>query len=348
MKRLFLLAACLLAALPAAAQAPRTFHQAELDALLAPVALYPDSVLDQVLVAATYPEQVEEAAAWRRANPHLQGDEAVDAASTYGWHPAVAALTGIPDVLERMAASPQWLRDLGDAYLDQEPHVLETVQQLRRRAQASGHLQSDSAQHVVQHGSTIVVQPAYQEVVYVRYYDPLVVFGAWWWASHRPVYWRPWHAHPVRYHWTHHHRRVVHARHHVHRPRPHRPALVHRSAPTHRAANVQRSAPSPAARMQAEQTARFIERQRAARQAQPQHHQRSPASRPHVRVPESQRQPIVSSTRPAPVARPAPQVVRPAPAAAMPAPRAFTGNRGYAPPRQGAQQHGRRGAPPRK
>lgn len=274
--------ALIVALAPLSTQA-RTYNQPELDALLAPVALYPDSLLDQILVAATYPHQVAEAAQWSRSNPHLSGDEAVRAVQPFGWHPSVAALAAFPDVLRRMGESPQWVGELGDAWLNQEPHVLDTVQQLRRRAEASGNLRSDEYQRVYHEENRIVVQPVYSEVVFVRYYNPLVVFGPWWWHSHRPVFWHPWHAQPVRWHWVHHHQ---------HRPHPHqqRAAPIIRN-PGHvqprlnhvqdRQWNRQRSSngtPSPAARMQAEQTARFIERQRAANPAPQVRQMPAPAS----------------------------------------------------------------------
>ena len=199
MKRLLafvLLAALAILQAPAHAQ-PRVYNQAELDALLAPVALYPDSVLSQVLVAATYPQDVREAAAWSRANAHLKGDDAVRAAEPMLWDPSLKALLAFPDLLARMDESPQWTADLGTAFLTQEPQVMDTIQGLRRRAQASGALQSSEHQQIVQQGQIVVVQPVQPQVVYVRYYDPYVVYGPWWWHSYRPVVWRPWHPRPA-------------------------------------------------------------------------------------------------------------------------------------------------------
>ena len=187
--RMLLVAALLLTG--AAAQA-RVFNQAELDALLAPVALYPDPLLSNILAAAAYPEDVRAAAAWSRANPQLKGDDALRALEPAPWHPSVKALVAFPDVLARMDESPDWLRDLGDAYRIHGPYVMDTVQQLRQRAQASGYLRSNEQQQVYQDGSAIVVQPVYPQVVYVPYYDPYVVYGTWWWPAYRPVYWRPW------------------------------------------------------------------------------------------------------------------------------------------------------------
>jgi len=170
----------------------RTFNQAELDALLAPIALYPDPVLSNVLDASQYPDQVHEAAQWTRDNPQLKGDEALRALGPVQWQQSVKALAAFPDVLARMDESPQWLQDLGEAYRVHGPYVMDTVQQLRRRAQASGNLQSNDQQRVYEDNGAIAVQPVYPQVVYVPYYDPFVVYGAWWWPAYRPVVFRPW------------------------------------------------------------------------------------------------------------------------------------------------------------
>lgn len=189
--RLFLCA--LLLGSTFAARAERTFNQAELDALLAPVALYPDNVLSDILVAASYPNDVREAAAWSRANPQLRGDEALRVAESTPWHPSVKALAAFPEMLARMDESPQWLADLGEAYRVHGPYVMDTVQSLRQRARASGHLQSDGYQQVYDDGGAIAIAPAYPNYVYVRYYDPFVVYGPWWWGpAYRPIVWRPW------------------------------------------------------------------------------------------------------------------------------------------------------------
>jgi hypothetical protein len=200
MKRLFallLFAALAVLQAPVQAQQTRVYSQGELDALVAPVALYPDPVLSNVLVAATYPDDLRDAAAWSRANPQLSGEQAVRAAEPYAWHPSVKALVAFPELLARMAESPQWTADLGAAFVVQEPQVMETVQALRRRAQASGHLQSNDQYSVQQQGQAIAVYPAQPQVVYVPYYDPYVVYGPWWWHSYRPVFWRPWYPRPA-------------------------------------------------------------------------------------------------------------------------------------------------------
>lgn len=187
-----ILLASLMALGAAGAHAQRTFEPEELEALLAPVALYPDPLLSHVLNASQYPQDVATAAAWSRANPQLSGDAALATVQGTLWHPSVKALVAYPDVLQRMAESPQWLRDLGEAYAAYGPNVMATVQDLRARAQASGYLQSNDQQYVAQQDGAIVVQPVYPNVVYAPYYDPYVVYGGWSWTVFRPVYWRPW------------------------------------------------------------------------------------------------------------------------------------------------------------
>jgi Protein of unknown function (DUF3300) len=175
----------------------RVFLQAELDALLAPVALYPDAVLSDLLVASTYPEDLRQAAAWSRANPPLTGEGAVRAVDSLPWHPSVKALLAFPELLARMDESPQWTADLGAAFQGQEPYVMDTVQGLRRRAQESGYLQSNDQYSVQKQDSSIAIYPTRPLIVYVPYYDPYVVYGPWWGPVYRPVFWRPWSTHPT-------------------------------------------------------------------------------------------------------------------------------------------------------
>lgn len=188
-------AAALLAALmfaPALAPAQDRFSQPELDRLLAPVALYPDPLLSQVLMAATYPADLVEAARWSRANPQFSGDDAVRAADGFDWDPSVKSLLAFPQLLQRMDQDLHWTRSLGEAFLAQEPHVMDTVQQLRRRAHAAGHLRSDERILVQAQGQTIAISPFRSLLLYVPYYDPYVVYGPWWWPAYQPVYWTPW------------------------------------------------------------------------------------------------------------------------------------------------------------
>jgi uncharacterized membrane protein YgcG len=185
-RRIFALLFTSLAALALSSPAQaRLFTQPELDALVAPIALYPDGLISDVLMAATRPDEVAAAARLPK-----------DAPAEESWDPSVKSLLSFPDILARMAESPQWTRDLGEAFLGQEPHVMDTVQSLRRRAQSQGTLKSNDQVSVQQEGPAIVVQPR-SEVVYVPYYDPYVVYGPWWWPAYRPVYWRPWVVAPV-------------------------------------------------------------------------------------------------------------------------------------------------------
>jgi len=174
------------------AQAEHVFTQSELDQMLAPIALYPDSLLSQILMASTYPLEVVEAARWSKANPGVTGDVAVRAVEQDNWDPSVKSLVAFPQILAMMDEKLDWTERLGDAFLTQEPQVMETVQSLRQRAYAAGNLKSNDQYRVAQQGQTIVVEPPSPEVVYVPYYDPLVVYGSWWWPAYPPVYWAPW------------------------------------------------------------------------------------------------------------------------------------------------------------
>ncbi|QKK03341.1 MAG: DUF3300 domain-containing protein [Pseudomonadota bacterium] len=165
------------------------FTQAELDQMLAPVALYPDSVLSHVLIAATYPLEVVQAARWLRERPGLRGEEAVRAAAHMGWDASVQALTAFPELLARMDADLDWTQRLGDAFLYQEQQVADSVQYLRSQAYAQGHLRSNDYVRVVRETRYIYIEPAQTRVVYVPYYDPRVVYTHWRWAAYPPVWW---------------------------------------------------------------------------------------------------------------------------------------------------------------
>ena len=231
------LALLALAAAPAQSNEP-LYSQAELDQMLAPVALYPDAVLTHVLIAATYPVQVVQAARWSAENPGLEGDAALAAAEAQPWDTSVHALVAFPELLARMSDDLEWTQRVGDAFLAQEGAVLDTVQQLRERAYNAGNLQSSDKVRVVRETETIVIEPVVERVVYVPVYDTRVVYGPWWWSAYPPVHWRH-HHHSVglfwgtgyhvvptfyhsRFHWTDHYVAVRGDRWH-HRPRYHRP-----------------------------------------------------------------------------------------------------------------------------
>lgn len=191
----------LLLALPlaaGAAQRPATpFTDAELDALLAPIALYPDTVLSHVLIAATVPEDVEEAADWAERHPDLEGQAAVDAVERKPWDPSVKALVAFPEVLDRMVEDPDWTDDLGLAFLEQEADVMDRVQYLRDRAYENGALDDIEHVRVVREREYIYLEPAVSTVYYVPYYDPWYVYGSWWWPAYPPHRWHYWAGYPV-------------------------------------------------------------------------------------------------------------------------------------------------------
>jgi hypothetical protein len=166
--------------------------QPELDQMLAPIALYPDSLLSQIFMASTYPLEVVEAARWSRANPGLRGEEAVQAVEQKDWDASVKSLAAFPQVLAMMDQQLEWTARLGDVFILQEPQVMETVQNLRQRAYAAGNLRSTEQAYVVQQGDAFAIEPASPQVVYVPYYDPRVAYGSWWWPAYPPVYWAPW------------------------------------------------------------------------------------------------------------------------------------------------------------
>ena len=173
-------------------QSRPAFTQQELDQMLAPIALYPDSLLSQIFMASTYPLEVIEAARWSKANPNLKGEQAVQAVAENTWDPSVKSLVAFPQILKMMDEKLNWMERLGDAFLAQQQEVMDTVQSLRQKASDAGNLKSNDQIRVEQQGQSIVVEPANPQVVYVPYYDPLVMYGPWWWPAYPPVYWAPW------------------------------------------------------------------------------------------------------------------------------------------------------------
>src|SRR5258706_3911569 len=166
--------------------------QQELDQMLAPIALYPDSLLSQIFMASTYPLEVVEAARWSRANPALTGQQAVDAVGERDWDASVKSLAAFPQALAMMDQHLEWTARLGDVFIAQEPQVMETVQSLRQKAYEAGNLRSTEQVTVYEQGDAYAIEPARPEVVYVPYYDPRVAYGSWWWPAYPPVYWTPW------------------------------------------------------------------------------------------------------------------------------------------------------------
>ncbi|MEP7704090.1 DUF3300 domain-containing protein [Paraglaciecola sp. 25GB23A] len=164
-------------------------NQAELDQILAPIALYPDTLLSHILVAATYPLEVIQAARWRLANKDLDEQQALNAVEDKDWDPSVKALIPFNDLLQRFSEDLNWLQALGDAFLNNEEQVLSSVQTLRQKAYAQGNLNNNQYIEVSQENEQITIQPVQKEVIYVPYYDTRVVYGPWWWDSYQPYYW---------------------------------------------------------------------------------------------------------------------------------------------------------------
>lgn len=180
----------------------------QLDQMLAPIALFPDPLLSQVLMAATYPEEVAEAADWALANRALEGDAAVRAVQDRNWDPSVQSLVAFPQVMAMMGDNPEWVMDVGDAFLTDPVGVMDSVQFLRSKAQAEGNLRSNEQQIIKVEAApprtqtvvvtthrpptqVIVIEPANPQVVFVPVYNPNLVFGPWWnpWAP--PLFFAP-------------------------------------------------------------------------------------------------------------------------------------------------------------
>ncbi len=149
----------------------------QLEQLVAPIALYPDSLVAQILAASTFPEQVVEADQWVQAHPDLKGDALAKAVDQQPWDPSVKALSAFPSVLGNMDKNLSWTSSLGDAYYNQEQDVMDAVQVMRQRAQEAGNLLTTEQQTVTSQDSTIIIEPASPEVVYVPEYDPWLVYG---------------------------------------------------------------------------------------------------------------------------------------------------------------------------
>ena len=164
------------------------FSEAELDQMLAPIALYPDSLLAQILIAATYPDQVMEADRWLKANPNLKGDALNDDLDKMDWDLSVKALAPFPQVLDMMAKETAWTQRLGEAFLAQQASVMDSIQRLRQKAQAAGTLKTTEQQKVVVKGEAIEIEPVNPQVVYVPRYDPVVVYGSWGYPAYPPLF----------------------------------------------------------------------------------------------------------------------------------------------------------------
>ncbi|MGA2998978.1 DUF3300 domain-containing protein [Bradyrhizobium sp.] len=177
--------------------------EGQIEQLVAPIALYPDPLLSQVLMASTYPLEVIEAARWSQANSTVKGEALQDAMQSQSWDPSVKALAAVPQTLQMMSDKLDWTQQLGDAFLAQQQQVLAAVQTLRAQAQAKGNLQSTPQQTVTLApapagvaasggiAQAITIQPVNPDVYYVPVYNPAVAYGPWDYPSYPPFYWSP-------------------------------------------------------------------------------------------------------------------------------------------------------------
>jgi hypothetical protein len=176
--------------------------EGQIDQLVAPIALYPDPLLTQLLMASTYPLEVVEAARWSHDNSVLKGQALQDAMQTQSWDPSVKALTTVPQTLQMMSDKLDWTQQLGDAFLAQQQDVLAAVQKLRAQAEAAGNLQSTPQQLVTTEAPAagavsasgpqpIAIEPVDPGVYYVPIYNPVVAYGGWSYPDYPPFYWSP-------------------------------------------------------------------------------------------------------------------------------------------------------------
>jgi hypothetical protein len=180
---------------PASARADQLLKPEELDQLVAPIALYPDTLLAEVLMASTYPLEVVEAERWAEKNKNLKGDQLKAEVDKQSWDDSVKSLVATPDVLSMLSTQLDWTQKLGDAVLAQQPDVMDAIQRLRVRAEDNKKLESSKEQKVVkkQEGGkqVIIIEQASPDTVYVPYYEPAVVYGAWPYAAYPPFYFPP-------------------------------------------------------------------------------------------------------------------------------------------------------------
>lgn len=163
------------------AQQPAPIPPEELDSLVAPIALYPDPLLAQVLVASTYPLEIIQLQQWLKKNPKLEGDALAEAVATQPWDPSIQSMAAVPEAAMRLADDIQWTTELGNAFLAQQEDVMDAVQRMRQKAQGTGALETNEQQvvetKVVEQKTVIVVEPAQPEIIYVPSYSPTVVYG---------------------------------------------------------------------------------------------------------------------------------------------------------------------------
>lgn len=181
----------------AASAQPGALSQGQLDAIMAPVALYPDPLLSKILIASGYPDQVLEASKWRKENPGMTGDTLDRAVAAQPWDDNVKALVLVPGILDMMSGQQDWMYQVGGAFVNQQADVMASVQRLRHQARVNGSLVTTEQQRIVEERNVIIIEPAQPDVVYVPYYDPRVVYGSWLYPEYVPYYWGVPYGYPV-------------------------------------------------------------------------------------------------------------------------------------------------------
>ncbi len=174
-------------------QSAPVFKAEELDQIFAPIALYPDELLAQVLMASTYPLEIVQAERWAKdpANAKLEGDQLAAALQQQSWDPSVKSLVPFPQIMQMMSEKLDWTQKVGDAFLAQQQDVMNSIQRLRTQAQTAGTLKTTEQQVVTTEAQTIVIQPANPQFVYVPTYNPTVVYGTWPYPAYPPYYYPP-------------------------------------------------------------------------------------------------------------------------------------------------------------
>jgi len=163
----------------------------ELEQVVAPIALHPDPLISQILMAATYPLEVVQAERWAKQNASLKGDALTKALEAQDWDPSIKSLVNFPQVLTMMSEKLDWTQKLGDAFLADQKVVLDTIQTMRAKAQASGNLKTTKEQTVIVEEKIIKIEPASPQVIYVPTYNPTVVYGAWPYPAYPPYAYYP-------------------------------------------------------------------------------------------------------------------------------------------------------------
>ncbi len=169
------------------------FSEAELAQMLAPIALYPDSLLTHILISSTYPIEIVEAHRWLKKNDKLNSAQIAQSIENFDWDASVKALVSFEQILSRLSEDLSWMQQLGDAFLQDEISVLESIQALREQAKIAGNLEKMDNMDVSYTDNNIIIEPVEKEIVYVPYYDTRMVYGNWYWSSYPPVYWTPYH-----------------------------------------------------------------------------------------------------------------------------------------------------------